>query len=93
MDYEMTPLIKPYQGGKAYKNMSNKSTQPEVVKTPKAKYSKTRSEHYKDIAIFVLVTAIIAFVGGMSFQSNQQQAIETAVKGASTQTTKAPVKK
>ena len=70
-----------------------KSTQPEAVKAPKAKYSKTRGEHFKDIVIAVLITGIIAFVGGMVFQGKQQQAIETAVKGASTQTVEAPVKK
>lgn len=85
--------INPHRVGRTFKKMSNKSTQPEPVKAPKQKYSKTRGEHFKDIVIAVLITGIIAFVGGMVFQGKQQQAIETAVKGASTQTVEAPVKK
>ena len=91
MDYIETP-INPYRVGRTFKKMSQKQPTPEV-KAPKAKYSKTRGEHFKDIVIAVLITGIIAFVGGMVFQGKQQQAIETAVKGASTQTVEAPVKK
>lgn len=93
MEYIETP-INPHRVGRTFNKMSQtKSTQPEAVKAPKAKYSKTRGEHFKDIVIAVLITGIIAFVGGMVFQGKQQQAIETAVKGASTQTVEAPVKK
>lgn len=91
MDYIETP-INPHRVGRTFKKMSQKQSTPEV-KAPKAKYSKTRGEHFKDIVIAVLITGIIAFVGGMVFQGKQQQAIETAVKGASTQTVEAPVKK
>lgn len=91
MDYIETP-INPYRVGRTFKKMSQKQSTPEV-KAPKAKYSKTRGEHFKDIVIAVLITGIIAFVGGMVFQGKQQQAIETAVKGASTRTVEAPVKK
>ena len=92
MDYIETP-INPIRVGRTFKKMSNKSTVAPEVKAPKAKYAKTRGEHFKDIVIAVLITGIIAFVGGMVFQGKQQQAIETAVKGASTQTVEAPVKK
>lgn len=86
--------IKPSSGGKdIITKMSQKQSTPEV-KAPKAKYSKTRDEHFKDIVIAVLITGIIAFVGGMVFQGKQQDAINTAVKGAQTVApAKTPVKK
>lgn len=80
MQYELTP-IKPLitrKGGKDSK-MSKNSTQTEQPKAVK-KYAKTRGEHYKDIVITILVTAIIAFICGAVFQSKQQNAINTAVK-------------
>lgn len=81
MQYELTP-IKPLtitrKGGKDIKKMS-KTTQTEQPKAVK-KYAKTRGEHYKDIVITILVTAIIAFICGAVFQSKQQNAINTAVK-------------
>ena len=83
MDYIETP-INPYRVGRTFKKMSNKPTAQPEVKAPKAKYSKTRGEHAKDIIIAMLVTGIITFIGGMTFQANQQRAIETAVKGAHT---------
>lgn len=73
------------RGGKGQK--MSKTTQTEQAKTVK-KYAKTRGEHYKDIVIAILVTAIIAFVCGAIFQSKQQNAINTAVK-AVTQTANA----
>lgn len=88
------PLINPKRVERTLNKMSKQTTtRPEATKAPKAKYSKTRGEHIKDIVIAMLVTGIIAFVGGMVFQGKQQQAIETAVKGASTQTVEAPAKK
>ena len=60
--------------------MSN--NQPKEAKAPKAKYAKTRGEHLKDLVITGLVVGIIAFIGGITFQSKQQDAINTAVKGA-----------
>lgn len=67
-------------GGKDIKQMSKSTNTPEALKQPKAKYSKTRGEHFKDIVIAVLITAIVAFIGGVVFQSKQQNAINTAVK-------------
>lgn len=87
------PPRKPERVGRISTKMSKSTNTPEVPKVPKAKYSKTRGEHLKDVVIAVLITGIIAFIGGMVFQGKQQQAIETAVKGASTQTVEAPVKK
>jgi hypothetical protein len=80
MQYELTPvkqLTITRKGGKDSK--MSKTTQTEVAKTSK-KYAKTRGEHYKDIVITILVTAIIAFICGAVFQSKQQNAINTAVK-------------
>ena len=61
-----------------------KTNQPEAPKASKPKYSKTRGEHAKDLVITALVIGIIAFVGGITFQSKLQDAINTAVKGAQT---------
>jgi hypothetical protein len=95
MEFIETP-INPHRVGKAYLKMSQtKSTvaTPEV-KAPKAKYNKTRGEHFKDIVIAMLITGIIAFIGGMTFQTKQQHAIEAAVQAiAPTAHAEAPVKK
>lgn len=84
LEFEDMPLKLSPIAGRISKKMSQKSTTPEAVKAPKAKYSKTRGEHFKDLVITALVVSIIAFVGGMTFQSKQQDAINTAVKGAQT---------
>ena len=82
MEYEQTP-INPIRVGRTLHQMSNNQPTPEV-KAPKAKYSKTRGEHIKDVIIAVLIAGIIAFIGGVTFQSKQQDAINTAVKSAQT---------
>ena len=80
MQYELTP-IKPLtftrKGGKGQK-MPKNNKQVEAVEAKT--YNKTRGEHFKDIVIAVLITAIVAFIGGAVFQSKQQNAINTAVK-------------
>lgn len=82
IEFIETP-INPIRVGRTFKRMSNKSTsQPEAPKQ-KAKYSKTRGEHTKDLIIAVLIAGIVAFIGGMTFQSKQQSAIDTAVKAVS----------
>ena len=63
--------------------MSNKSTTNEQPKAVK-KYAKTRGEHYKDIVIAILVTAVIGFVVGMHFSNQQHAQVEQAVKSAQT---------
>ena len=81
MQYELTP-IKPLtitrKGGKGQK--MPKSTKEVPVAKVRKSYSKTRGEHYKDIVIAVLITAIVAFICGAVFQSKQQNAITAAVK-------------
>lgn len=46
------------------------------------KYNKTQGEHYKDIVIAILITGVIAFVGGITFANNQQAQIDHAVQAA-----------
>lgn len=85
LEFEDMPLKLSPIAGRISKKMSQpKSTTTEAVKAPKAKYSKTRGEHFKDLVITALIVGIIAFVGGVTFQAKQQDAINTAVKGAQT---------
>lgn len=58
-----------------------KTTQTEAPKASK-KYAKTRGEHYKDIVIAVLVTAVIGFIAGMHFQNAQNTEVKNAVSAA-----------
>lgn len=58
--------------------MSKSTNTPETK--PVKKYAKTRGEHYKDIVIAILVTGIIAFVGGAQFQAKQHDAVNAAVE-------------
>lgn len=85
MAYEKTPIKinLTRKGGKDSK-MSKTSTteQPKAVK----KYAKTRGEHYKDIVIAILVTAIIAFGLGVKVQADRNAEIASAVKSAVTPT-------
>ena len=84
LEFEDMPA-KPIWAGRISTKMSQpKTTQAEAPKASKAKYSKTRGEHAKDIVITALIVGIIAFVGGMTFQGKQQDAINTAVKGVQT---------
>lgn len=65
--------------------------QTPAIEAPTVKsYTKTRGEHFKDIIIAILVVGVIAFVGGMQFQSNHQAEIKAAVLSAQAET---PVKK
>jgi hypothetical protein len=66
--------------GRTFNKMSKTTQTQEPVKASKAKYSKTRGEHAKDILIAMLVTGIIAFIGGMQFSNSQHTAITSAVK-------------
>lgn len=56
--------------------MSKTVSEPKIAK----RYSKTRGEHFKDIVITILVTAIVAFVAGSVFANKQQARIDQAVK-------------
>lgn len=87
-------LLKTRKGGKGNKMPNNKpTTSAEVSKAPRAKYAKTRGEHYKDIVIAMLVTGIIAFVGGMHFSNLQHSQTANAVKAALAPSASAQAKK
>lgn len=57
------------------------NTSKEASKPAKS-YNKTRGEHNKDIVIAILITAVIAFVGGMHFSNNQHAQVAKAVTAA-----------
>lgn len=73
---------------------NNKTISTEAPKASK-KYSKTRGEHAKDLIIAMLITGIIAFIGGMHFANQQNGRVATAVKNAVTPavSAQAPAKK
>lgn len=93
LQFEDMPLHKnPIRVGRVNK-MTKSATTQEAPKV-KSKYAKTRGEHVKDMLITALVVGIIAFIGGMTFQSKQQGAIDTAVKAVSPSVSaQTPVKK
>lgn len=70
-------------GGKDSK-MSKQNQPVAETKAPKAKYSKTRGEHIKDVIIAILIAGVIAFVGGMHFESSKNAEIKNAVTAATT---------
>lgn len=74
-----TPMIRVGKGSKM-----SKSNQPTVTEAPKTskKYAKTRGEHFKDVIIAMLITAVIAFVGGMHFANKHNAEVQSAVKAA-----------
>lgn len=72
--------IKPGRVGRA-KNMPKTSPTNEASK-PAKRYQKTRGEHYKDIVIAMLVTAVIGFIVGMHFSNSQHDQTAQAVKAA-----------
>lgn len=59
-----------------------KNKKGEYMKKP----NKNTIETVKTIVISVLVTAIVAFVGGMKFQDHQQAMVNDAVKNVSSVT-------
>lgn len=59
-----------------------KTISTEAPKASSKKRIATRGEHAKDIIIAVLVTAVIAFIGGMHFQNAQNQQVKNAVSAA-----------
>lgn len=85
-------ISKARKGGKDSK-MSKTTKELPVAKFRKS-YSKTRGEHFKDIVITILVTAIVAFVAGSMFADKQQARIDQAVKAVTpTASAEVPVKK
>ena len=75
------PELKTRKGGKDIIKMSKSTNTAEAVK-PAKKYQKSRGEHAKDILIAVLLTGMIAFVGGMTFANRQQAEVKSAVTAA-----------
>lgn len=63
----------------------SKATAPAEYKSAK-RYTKTRGEHYKDIVIAVLVTAVAAFIVGAHYANAQHAATDRAVQAATVQT-------
>lgn len=97
MDFIETPRKKynivPNKGGKREKKMSKKDETAPAVK-PRKVYQKTRSEHFKDIAIAVLITGILAFAAGVWYNDQQAAELDAAVNEATAaQAAPAPVKK
>lgn len=88
MAYEL-PTTKTRKGGKGQKMPKTTASEPKSSK----KYAKTRGEHFKDIVIAILITSIIAFVGGMQFAEGNQAEIDRAVKAAQPTVQAEPVKK
>lgn len=87
MEYEMTPVTKPYRVGRTFTKMSKqKSTTTEAPKV----YSKTRGEHFKDMVIVALVVGIVAFGLGFKFNADRNAEMQSAVKAAQTATVVAP---
>lgn len=76
---DIPQITKTAQSGGKDSKMSKTIKETPVAKTRKV-YNKTRGEHFKDIVIAVLITGIVAFIGGAVFQSKQHNAINTAIK-------------
>lgn len=89
MEYIETPVKKlnTRKGGKDNK-MSKTVSEPKIAKS----YKKTRGEHFKDIVIAVLVTAVVAFVAGNAHADRQHKATAQAVQQATAQA-ETPAKK
>lgn len=76
LNYEAMPA-------KKYKIIEGVETMSKKEEVPVAKvYEKSRTEHFKDIVIAVLVTAVVCFVGGVSYANAQHNATETKVQSA-----------
>lgn len=58
------------------------------MNTPKLK--KSTIEAIKTVTIAVLVTALVAFIGGVKYANKQQAQIDQAVKKAQTATAETP---
>lgn len=78
-------------GGKV--NKMTKSIPTNEAPKASRKYAKTRGEHYKDIVIAVLVTAVIGFVVGMHFANKHNAELQNAVKAASAPVAQTEAKK
>jgi len=68
---------------------------PNEPLAPRAKkYQKTRGEHFKDVVIAILITAIVAFVAGASYTNKQQAELDKVrAEAQSSVQAEAPAKK
>ena len=82
LEFEDIPAKTPKTVGKDSK--MSKSTNTSEPKSSK-KYNKTRGEHFKDVVIAVLVTAVVAFVAGSVYANGQHKATAQAVQQATAQ--------
>jgi hypothetical protein len=80
MEFEPAPAKK-YKVQKDRKD-SKMSKSPKADTPAKEKRSITRLEVFQTVVIFVLITAIAAFIGGMQFQKQQTAEIKAAVSAA-----------
>lgn len=77
------PMKKPERVGRAKPMPKTSTNEPKSSK----RYTKTRGEHYKDIVIAILVTAVIGFMAGMHFSNSQHAETVKAVQAATVQAT------
>jgi len=89
MNYELTPITTIKTAPAVGRVKMTKTTNAPEAK-PVKKYQKSRGEHAKDILIAVLITSVIAFIGGMHFANKHNAEVQNAVKSA---TVNAEVKK
>jgi len=68
-----------YSVDRKHRKVTKMFKKEDTTKTKKS-YSKTRSEHYKDIVIAVLLTGIVAFAAGSVVQGKQQAVVINAVQ-------------
>lgn len=89
MKYIKTPIKK--YNVKEGKTMTKQAKVKEVKAS--RKYAPSRLEVFKTVLIAVMITSIVAFIGGMQFQAKQQARIEQAVQALTPSAEATPVKK
>lgn len=77
MEFELTPIRQYKISKQGTKKMAKNNQEVPTAKTRKV-YQKTRTEHYKDIVIAILITGIIAFCAGMYFANNHNEQLKAA---------------
>lgn len=87
MEFIETPK-KQYNVARSTGGKVNKMTKTTKTETPAKVYAPSRMEVAKTVIIFIMFTAVVAFMAGMQFQKNQNAEIDRAVKSA--QVTVAP---
>lgn len=64
----------------------------EEVQKPSKKYAKSRTEHYKDVIIAVLLTAIASFIAGTVYADNRNKVINATINRIESSAITAPEK-